>query len=72
MSEDWKNDRAEASIHEYEQKKLADANEAYKKEEEQKWDDVKTSLYVGDRNYDDHIDSIIDSLKEKYYLPVKK
>ncbi len=72
MSEDWKNDRAEASIHEYEQKKLAEAKEAYKKEEEQKWDDVKTSLYVGDRTYDDYIDSIIDSLKEKYHLPVKK
>ncbi|TXG80040.1 MAG: hypothetical protein E6R13_08875 [Spirochaetes bacterium] len=72
MSKDWKNDRAEASMHEYEQKKIAEAKEAYNKEEEQKWEDVKTSLYVGDRNYDDHIDSVIDSLKEKYHLPVKK
>lgn len=72
MSEDWKNDRAEASIHEYEQKKLAEAKEQFKKEEDQKWEDVKISLYQGDRNYDDHVDSIIDSFKEKYQLPVKK
>lgn len=72
MSEDWKNDRAEASIHEYEQKKLAEAKEQFKKDEENKWQAVKTSLYVGDRNYDDHVDSIIDSFKEKYQLPVKK
>jgi hypothetical protein len=72
MSEDWKNDRAEASMHEFEMKNMAKAKAEYQKEEDKKWEDVKTSLYVGDRNYDDHIDSIIDSLKEKYYLPVKK
>ena len=39
---------------------------------DKEWEDVKASLYIGDRNYDDHIDSIIDSMKEKYHLPVKK
>lgn len=72
MSDDWKNDRAEASMREQEAKNMAKAKEEFKKEEDKKWEDVKTSLYVGDRNYDDHIDSIIDSLKEKYHLPVKK
>jgi hypothetical protein len=51
---------------------MAKAKENFKKQEDQKWEDVKVSLYVGDRNYDDHIDSIIDSMKEKYHLPVKK
>lgn len=72
MSDDWKNDRAEAFMREQEAKNMAKAKEEFKKEEDKKWEDVKTSLYVGDRNYDDHIDSIIDSLKEKYHLPVKK
>jgi hypothetical protein len=72
MSDDWKNDRAEASMREEEAKNMAKAKENFKKQEDQKWEDVKVSLYVGDRNYDDHIDSIIDSMKEKYHLPVKK
>ncbi len=72
MSDDWKNDRAEASMREQEAKNMAKAKEDFKKQEDQKWEDVKASLYVGDRNYDDHIDSIIDSMKEKYHLPVKK
>lgn len=72
MSDDWKNDRAEASMREEETKNMAKAKETYKKQEDQKWQDVKTSLYVGDRIYDDHIDSIIESMKEKYHLPVKK
>lgn len=41
MSENWKNDRAEASMHEFEQKKIAEAKEAYKtklqKEREESW-----------------------------------
>lgn len=72
MSEDWKNDRAEAAMKDGTEAIRKAAVAKAKMEEDQKWENVKITLYVGDSNYDGYVDSIIDKLREEYQLPIKK
>lgn len=37
----------------------------------EKWNKLKELMYVSDRMYDDHIDSIFDELSEKIQFPEK-
>lgn len=72
MSEDWKKDRAEAAMIVGTEAIRKAAESRSKEEEDKKWEDVAASLYVGERNMDDSIDSVLSKLREKYHLPVKK
>ena len=36
------------------------------------WNEIKSSLYVGDSTTDEYIDTVIDMLSKKYDLPTKK
>lgn len=70
--EDWKKDRLSIEIHENEKKIMAEALEKKKKAEDEKWDNIRKELYVGERMMDDNIDWVINKLKETYQLPIKK
>lgn len=76
MSEDWKNDRAEASMKEGTdaiQKAAAEKAKLEKLEAENKaWSEIAQELYVGDSLDDKNIDWVISELRQKYHLPVKK
>jgi hypothetical protein len=70
--EDWKKDRLSFEINENEKKIMAEAIERKRKIEDEKWGDICEELYVGDRTMDDYIDLVINKLREKYQLPIKK
>jgi len=54
----------------HEQEMMKKAAEAKKKKEDEQWDQVKSSLYVGSRKEDDDIDWVIDEMRKKYHLPI--
>ncbi len=66
---DWKNDRAEQAMQAADKEMMKKAGEAAKKIEDEKWNLIKQSLYVGDKKTDDDIDWVIDELRKKYELP---
>jgi len=68
---DWKNDRAEADMKSHEAEMMKKAVEAREKKENEQWDKIKESLYVGSKPEDDSIDWVIDSLRKKYELPIE-
>jgi hypothetical protein len=72
MSEDWKNDRAEASMREADAENMRKAQERIKAKENTEWDIIKIKLYQGDPTYDGHVDSVIDELRKLYNIPTLK
>ena len=70
--EEWKKDRLSIEIHENEKKIMAEALEKKRKAEDEKWYELRKELYVGDSEDDKKIDWVIDRLRSKYELPVKK
>lgn len=72
MSEDWKNERAEAAMREGTEAIRKAAEEKAKQEEIQKWDEIAESLYVGDSSTDSSIDFVLNEMRQKYHLPIKK
>lgn len=68
---DWKNDRAEAEMKSHEAEMMKKAVEAREKKENEQWNKIKESLYVGSKPEDDSIDWVIDSLRKKYELPIE-
>jgi hypothetical protein len=68
---DWKNERAEAEMKLAGEQMMKQALEKKIKEENEKWSEIKQSLYVGSKPEDDSIDWVIDELKKKYELPNK-
>lgn len=70
--EDWKKDRLSIEIHENEKKIMAEALEKKRKAEDEKWFELRQSLYVGESEADKNIDWVVDRLKDKYELPIKK
>jgi hypothetical protein len=72
MSEDWKSERAEASMREGTEAIRKAAEEKARQQELAKWEDLKNELSVGNSQHKDAINLVIDLLKERYELPVKK
>lgn len=72
MSEDWKSEKAEASIREGTEAIRKAAEEKAKQQELAKWEDLKNELSVGNSQHKDAINIVIDLLKELYELPVRK
>lgn len=70
--EDWKKDRLSIEIHENDKKIMAEALEKKRKAEDEKWYELRKELYVGESEDDKNIDWVIDRLRDKYELPVKK
>jgi len=83
MSE-WKKDRAEAAMREFDKENMTKAAQKRKEKELAEkwdkvrgeltdgWDEIKQNLYVGDSEDDKNIDWIIDLLKKSYNLPTLK
>lgn len=69
---DWKNDRAEAEMREGTEQIRLDAEKKAKEKENAMWNELKESLYKGNTETDSAIVFVIDLLREKYELPVKK
>ncbi len=69
MSEDWKNERAEAEMREGTDSIMKAAQEKARKLEDEKWEEMKLNLSVGFENKKDEINFVIDLLKSKYELP---
>jgi hypothetical protein len=72
MSEDWKSEKAEASMREGTEAIRKAAEEKAKQQELAKWEDLKNELSVGNSQHKDAINIVIDLLKELYELPVRK
>jgi hypothetical protein len=78
MSEDWKNERAEAAMREGTEAIRKAAEEKAKMEiideDDDKWTQIKESLYssINSPEYDTYVILIISKMKKMYHLPVKK
>ena len=72
MSEDWKNDRAEAAMREGTEAIRKAAEEKAEQEELLKWNEVKNVLTTANANQKEVIEIVVDLLKEFYHLPEKK
>ena len=72
MSEDWKSEKAEASMREGTEAIRKAAEEKAKQQELAKWEDLKNELSVGNSQHKDAINIVVDLLKELYELPVRK
>jgi hypothetical protein len=78
MSEDWKNERAEAAMREGTEAIRKAAEEKAKMEiideDNDKWTQIKESLYssINSPEYDTYVILIISKMKKMYHLPVKK
>jgi hypothetical protein len=72
MSEDWKNDRAEAAMREGTEAIRKAAEEKAEQEESLKWNEVKNVLSTANANQKEAIEIVVDLLKEFYHLPAKK
>lgn len=78
MSEDWKNERAEAAMREGTEAIRKAAEEKAKMEiideDNDKWTKIKESLYssINSPEYDTYVILIISKMKKMYHLPVKK
>jgi len=72
MSEEWKSERAEVEMRQGTDAIMKAAQEKAKQEEDQKWEEIKDNLAVGQEDKKDTIDFVIELLKTKYELPGKK
>ncbi len=72
MSEDWKSEKAEASMREGTEAIRKAAEEKAKQQELAKWEDLKNELSVANSQHKDAINIVINLLKELYELPVRK
>jgi hypothetical protein len=78
MSEDWKNERAEAAMREGTEAIRKAAEEKAKMEiideDDDNWTQIKESLYssVNSPEYDAYVILIIRKMREMYHPPVKK
>lgn len=72
MSEEWKSQRAEASMREGTEAIRKAAVEKANQEEHLEWEEIKKVLTVGNENRKETIDLVIDLLKEKFELPERK
>lgn len=72
MSEEWKSERAEVEMRQGTDAIMKAAQEKAKHEENQKWEEIKENLAVGQEDKKDTIDFVIELLKTKYELPEKK
>ena len=78
MSEDWKNERAEAAMREGTEAIRKAAEEKAKieiiDEDNDKWTKIKASLYssINSPEYDAYVILIISKMREMYHPPVKK
>jgi hypothetical protein len=72
MSEEWKSQRAEASMREGTEAIRKAAEEKANQEELLKWEEIKKVLTLGNENHKESIDLVIELLKEKFELPERK
>lgn len=72
MSEDWKSERAEASMREGTEAIRKAAEEKARQQELAKWEDLKNELSAGNSQHKDAINLVINLLKQHYELPIKK
>lgn len=72
MSEDWKSERAEMSIKEGTEKIRKAALEKAQQKENENWENLKTSLYLGNEDKKAEINYVIDLIRQKYNLPELK
>lgn len=78
MSDDWKNERAEAAMREGTEAIRKAAEEKAKMEiideDNDKWTQIKESLYssINSPEYDAYVILIISKMREMYHPPVKK
>ena len=78
MSEDWKNERAEAAIREGTEAIRKAAEEKAKMEitdeDDDNWTQIKESLYssINSPEYDAYVILIISKMRKMYHPPVKK
>ena len=78
MSEDWKNERAEAAMREGTEAIRKAAEEKAKMEiideDDDKWTQIKESLYssINSPEYDAYVILIISKMRGMYHPPVKK
>lgn len=78
MSEDWKNERAEAAMREGTEAIRKAAEEKAKieiiDEDNDKWTKIKESLYssINSPEYDAYVILIISKMREMYHPPLKK
>jgi hypothetical protein len=72
MSDEWKNERAEAEMRKGTEAIRIAAEKKALLEIDMKWDEVKVSLYSGNEDRKNEIDWVIELLQLKYELPKKK
>jgi hypothetical protein len=78
MSEDWKNERAEAAMREGTEAIRKAAEEKAKMEitdeDDDNWTQIKESLYssINSPEYDAYVILIISKMRKMYHPPVKK
>lgn len=72
MSDDWKNERVEAAMREGTEAIRKAAEKKAEEEELENWNKVAESLYINDLEADSLIDFVINEMRQKYHLPVKK
>jgi hypothetical protein len=78
MSEDWKNERAEAAMREGTEAIRKAAEEKAKMEiideDDDNWTQIKESLYssINSPEYNSYVDIIIIKMRKMYHPPVKK
>lgn len=72
MSDEWKNERAEAEMRKGTESIRIAAEKKALLEIDMKWDEVKVALYSGNEERKNEIDWVIEMLQLKYELPKKK
>ena len=72
MSDEWKNERAEAEMRKGTESIRIAAEKKALLEIDLKWDEVKVALYSGNEERKNEIDWVIELLQLKYELPKKK
>jgi hypothetical protein len=72
MSDEWKNERAEAEMRKGTESIRIAAEKKALLEIDMKWDEVKVALYSGNEERKNEIDWVIELLQLKYELPKKK
>ncbi|MFN5909883.1 MAG: hypothetical protein ACK45H_00980, partial [Bacteroidota bacterium] len=72
MSEEWKSDRAEASMREGTEAIRKAAEQKAKEEQLQKWEEIKAHLGTLNSEHRDAIGLVIDLMKAHYELPERK
>lgn len=69
---DWKKERAEREMKLAEKEMIEKAIQKEQQGLEAQWSEVKQSLYTDSETFNTEVDRVIDALREKYALPVKK